>query len=129
LGNVEVTKQNSGAKINILNGSGKLNWVEIDTDYNANLNSGILVNSSNLVEISLPEVFELGSIIKIINYGSSQFRITQLPGQQIHFGRSSSTIGTSGSVESVQANSSLELTQIFEDEFLVTASIGNFKIF
>ncbi len=89
---------------------GLIPWNAItSTSGNLLVNEGFIINNASQVSMLLPATAALGSVISIQGYGAGGWKITQNDGQNIQIGGVSSTVGTGGSVASVNRHNSLTL--------------------
>lgn len=92
-------------------------------------NSAYYINASGLAVLTLPTSANLGDIILIRGFSASGWQIVQGTGQTIHFGISTTTTGTGGSLLSTNNTDSLALECVAANtDFLVTSSIGNISV-
>jgi hypothetical protein len=107
-----------------------LMWFVVDVNTETICNAGYaLHNELNEIEMLLPTNCKVGDKIKIMGYGTGGFKVTQRADQQVHFGTRSTSVGTAGYLQSVQAKSAISLICVKQDkEFMVESSVGNFKL-
>lgn len=72
-------------------------------------NKGYVSDASGLVSLALPTTSKFGDEISIAGNGSGGWSITQAPFQFIHVGSVTSTVGSSGSVSSINQYDSINL--------------------
>jgi hypothetical protein len=83
--------------------SGAIPWVdETGSSVTMTTNTGYTSDDgSNLVTFTLPTTSAIGDFVEINGKGSGLWTIAQAAGQQIHFGTSTTTSGTGGSLSSI----------------------------
>ncbi len=112
-------------------GGGGITWnnVTSSTQTLAIGNGYIANNGATLVTFTLPVSAAIGSIIQIQGASSGLWTVEQNAGQQIHFNTSSSTLGTGGSVSSINQYDAIVLICVSTDSsWAVNACEGNFVI-
>lgn len=93
-------------------------------------NNGYISNSPSLVNLTLPAVAPVGSIIEIAGVGTGGWRIVQLPGQSIILGNQTSTIGVSGGVSSAIFTDAIRMLCVVNNSiFKILSSQGNVNVF
>lgn len=127
-----------GFGISITNGPGSILiasngqeiWEVITTStHQMEAGKGYIVNSASLVTLTLPEEVPVGSVMRVTSIGTGGWKIAQNDGQQIRFGNTETTLGTSGNLQFTQNGDTVGLVCTVEDtNFNVIASIGNIEI-
>jgi len=130
----------AGSGISVTNGSGSITiaatngqgitWSEVTgTSQTAAVNNGYITNNAGLVTVTLPSTVALGSIIEIAGKGAGGWKIAQAAGQQIHFGSSTTTSGTGGSLASVNQWDAIRLVcTTANTTFSVLSAQGNITV-
>lgn len=78
---------------------------------------------------ALPTSINTGEIVRIAGVGSGGWSISQMAGQQIHFGNQSTTLGAAGSISSTNEHDCIELLCISDDTtFIVLGAVGNLMV-
>ncbi len=76
---------------------GDVPWVHVTgTSQTMTVNTGYVADNASLVTLTLPTVSVLGDVLIIVGQGAGGWRLAQNASQQIHYGRRSTTVGTSG---------------------------------
>jgi|GEM_PF-3431105 len=93
------------------------------------INKGYIPTSSSQVVFTLPELASVGSVLRVSGFGEGGWKILQHNAVEVFIGDTSTTEGTSGSLESTHKRDSVELVCVVEDlKWNVVSSIGNIKI-
>lgn len=128
-GNTEVPTKNAvRGKIESMGSS--ITWSEVTTtSQSAAVNKGYIANNAGLVTITLPTTAPIGSIVRVAGKGTGGWRLAQNASEVIHFGDVDTTIGTGGSLSSVNRYDSIELVCIVaNNEWVVLSSVGNITV-
>ena len=89
---------------------GGVTWQEITgTTQTIVPNRGYIANNAAPVVFTLPATSALGTIVNIVGKGAGGWTIEQNAGQNIQIGAFSTTVGTSGSIESTNRYDSIQL--------------------
>lgn len=107
-----------------------LTWTDVTgTTQTAAVNNGYIADSASLVTITLPSTAAVGSIVEIVGKGAGGWEVSQNSGQQVHFGTTSTTSGTGGSLASVNQYDAVRLICITADTtWSVISSQGNITV-
>jgi hypothetical protein len=131
-GDATVTQTSSGkVDVHVTSSGGGIGFDTIvaTTSRNLNINTIYITMSNSDIDLTLPPVAPIGSIIKILMFGDGGFVVRQNMSQVIHFGKKSTNIGTTGNIKTTQPKSTLELICISpNNEWIVASSVGNFII-
>jgi hypothetical protein len=104
-------------------------WSVITADQTAVINRGYFANKGTLLTLTLPTTAAVGSVIRVSGMNAGLWRIAQNASEVIHFGKTDTTVGTSGYLESTLARDSVELICcVTDNEWNVVSSIGNITI-
>lgn len=111
-------------------------WSVITTNTTASASNGYITNSASLITVTLPSTGVIGDTIRVLvandtDYGGGGWKIAQPTGHQIFFGTSSTTLGTSGYLQSSATGDSIELVCILAGTsavWTVVSSIGNITV-
>jgi hypothetical protein len=99
------------------------------TTQSAAPNRGYLANNAARVDITLPAAAAVGDVIRVTGAGAGGWKISQLAGQQIHFGNVSTIVGTGGSLQSTAVRDSVKLSCIVANTtWNVVASVGSITV-
>jgi hypothetical protein len=106
-----------------------LSWSAVTADRSLVAEEGVLANkSSGTLTLTLPSTAALGKIIRVSGMQNT-WRIAQNASQKIHFGKTTTTTGVGGYLESSNAKDSVELVcSVANLEWNVISSIGNITI-
>lgn len=86
-------------------------------------------NNASLITITLPGTAIIGQKLKITGKGAGGWKVAQNAGQQIHYGNLNTTLGTGGSIASINTFDCIELVCIsVNSDWLVHNSQGNLTI-
>ena len=109
---------------------GAESWTTVSgTTQTAQNNKGYLANNAARVVITLPSTAAVGDVIRVTGAGAGGWRISQLAGQQIHFGNVSTLAGTGGSLQSTAVRDSVKLSCIVANTtWNVVASVGSITV-
>ena len=107
-----------------------LTWTrEAGTPVSMTANHGYINAGAPLTTFVMPTVAAVGTVIAIIGEGAGLFQITQNAGQNIQYGRLSSTVGVGGSVKASHRYDTIHLICRVENiTFAVTSAVGVFNI-
>jgi hypothetical protein len=111
-------------------------WNVVTTDTTAVASNGYITNSASLITLTLPASPSIGNAVRALvaddaDYGGGGWKIAQPTGQQIMFGTSSTTVGTSGYLEFTATGDTVELVCILAGSsaiWAVVSSIGNITV-
>ena len=104
-------------------------WSVITADQTAVVNRGYFTNKSTLLTLTLPTTAAVGSVLRVSGMTAGGWRIAQNASEVIHFGKTDTTVGVSGYLESTLARDSVELICcVTDNEWNVVSSIGNITI-
>ena len=104
-------------------------WSVITADQTAVINRGYFTNKSTLLTLTLPTTAAVGSVLRVSGMTAGGWKIAQNFAEVIHFGKTDTTVGTSGYLESTLARDSVELICcVADNEWNVVSSIGNITI-
>lgn len=138
--NIRVGTLTAGAGISITNGSGSITitntgsafpWSIKTTDTSMAVNNGYITNTAgSALNMTLPASSAIGDVIEIMNKSAvAGFVIKQNSGQSIHFGGSTTTVGTGGSLASIsQYDTILLKCLVANTEWSVTTGSSNFTV-
>jgi hypothetical protein len=106
-----------------------LSWSAVTADRSLVAEEGVLANkSSGTLTLTLPTTAALGKVIRVSGMQNT-WRIAQNASQKINFGKTSTTVGTGGYLESSNARDAVELVCcVANTEWNVISSIGNITI-
>lgn len=131
-GDSTVTQTSSGkVDVHVTSSGGGIGFDTIvaTTSRNLNINTIYITMSNSDIDLTLPTVAPIGSIIKILMFGDGGFVVRQNTSQVIHFGKRSTNIGVTGNMKTTQPKSTLELICVSpNNEWIVASSVGNFII-
>lgn len=107
-----------------------VSWETITTtSHTAEENKAYITNNASEVTITLPASCDVGKIVRVTGIGAGGWKIAQNAGQVIHFGDTSTTSGTGGSIESTHQRDAVELVCVVADsEFQIISSVGSLDI-
>lgn len=102
-------------------------WVDqTSTSVTMEVNTNYVADNAALVTLTLPAVAPFGSTFQVTGKGAGGWKIAQAAGQQINFGNTPTTTGTSGYIASTNRFDSVTMVCVTANtEFVVYASIGN----
>jgi len=104
-------------------------WSVIAVDTTAVVNRGYFTNKSTRLIVTLPDTAAVGSVLRVSGMTAGGWRIAQNASEVIHFGKTDTTTGTGGYIESTLARDSVELICcVADNEWNVVSSIGNITI-
>lgn len=130
VGSGVVATSGSGNTITITSGAEAFSWQVISTDTAAAINTGYIVTGGSLVNITLPSVAPVGSIIEVTGIigESNIWKVLAASGQQIIFGSWATTVST-GYLESGDGGDSIRMVcSVANTQFIVISSIGNILV-
>ena len=104
-------------------------WSVITADQTAVINKGYFTNKATVLGITLPSTAAIGSVLRVSGMTAGGWKITQNASGVIHFGKTDTTVGTSGYLQSTLARDSVELVCcVANNEWNVLSSVGNITI-
>ena len=114
----------------IANSGGGMVWAQQAADFNMVSMNGYITNDpadpSHRVKGTLPLAASIGSLFSMSNVGPAGWEILQNAGQYIYLGNTTTTIGTTGSLQSTALGDTVTLVCIEADlGFQVVSCIGN----
>ena len=109
--------------------SSGLSWTAVTADQTMAVDTGYLANkSSGTLTLTLPTTSAVGKTLRVSGMQNT-WRIAQNASQKIHFGKTTTTTGTSGYLENTNAKDAVELVcAVANLEWNVISSIGNITI-
>lgn len=127
-GDVNVTKTGKNSILVDVNRL-DLMWITVDSDTQLQCNAGYVIDSASKLNLTLPQNCRVGDKIKLMALGEGGFEVLQNASQKIIFGNKSTSLGASGSLETVNLNNTVSLICVKDNDiFMVESSIGNFKL-
>lgn len=103
--------------------------VTITSDTQAVVNTSYIIDSPALVRVTLPEVCRTGDQVGVSTKGVGYWRIVQNPNQKIYVGDSSTTLGITGRIDSIDNGVSITIACITENtEWIVISLTGNVEV-
>lgn len=123
----------TGAGSLVINGTGGgVTWSAVTVDASFTVNTGTIANKAGLLTMTLPASGALGDIIEITGINSALgWKIAQNANQQIFIGTSSTTVGITGSIASINIRDSLKMVCVVSGSstvWNVLTAVGNFTI-
>lgn len=104
-------------------------WSVITADQTAVINRGYFANKGTLLTLTLPTTAAVGSVLRVSGMNAGLWRIAQNASEVIHFGKTDTTAGTNGYLQSTLARDSVELICcVADNEWNVLSSVGNITI-
>ena len=104
-------------------------WSVITADQTAVINKGYFTNKATVLGITLPSTAAIGSVLRVSGMTAGGWKITQNASGVIHFGKTDTTVGTGGYLQSTLARDSVELVCcVANNEWNVLSSVGNITI-
>ena len=104
-------------------------WSVITADTTAVVNRGYFTNKATVLGITLPSTAAVGSVLRVSGMTASGWKITQNASGVIHFGKTDTTVGINGYLQSTLARDSVELVCcVANNEWNVLSSVGNITI-
>lgn len=108
-------------------------WSRVSVNTTMAINNGyICVSPGGNLEMLLPAVSPVGSVLEITLAGATSFIIKQIPlsPQSVNFGSTATTVSGGGSIQTVDASgSSIRMVCILANTtWQVLSSVGNFLI-
>ena len=104
-------------------------WSVITADQTAVINKGYFTNKSTLLTLTLPSTAAVGSVLRVSGMTASGWKIAQNASGVIHFGKTDTTVGVTGYIQSTLARDAVELICcVADNEWNVLSSVGNITI-
>lgn len=126
--NQVLTSTGSGITWATASGGG-LSWSAVTADQSLTVDTGVLANkSSGTLTLTLPTTAAVGKTIRVSGMQNT-WKIAQNASQIIHFGKTDTTTGTGGYLQSTNARDAVELVCcVANNEWNVISSVGNITI-
>lgn len=104
-------------------------WIVVSANGSLTNDFGHFANSASHLTLTLPATCAVGTRLEVAAMGAGGFTIAQNSGQTIRFGRSLTTTGISGSLQSTKQGDVVRLVcSVANQEFMVVSSIGNLTL-
>ena len=104
-------------------------WSVITADQTAVINRGYFTNKATRLTLTLPTTAAVGSVLRVSGMTAGGWKIAQNASEVIHFGKTDTTAGIFGYLESTLARDSVELICcVADNEWNVLSSVGNITI-
>ncbi len=127
-----VTITNGAGSITISSGTGGLTWSVITVDQTVVVGNGYICNKAGLLTLTLPASPAVGDMFAVTGINTALgWKIGQPATQQIFMGTSSTTVGTGGSLASINIRDSLVLVCVVAGTaavWNVIDSMGNITV-
>jgi hypothetical protein len=127
-----VTITNGAGSITVSSSGGGLTWVDVTGITQAMaVNTGYIADNVGLVTMTLPATAAQGTVVAVAggNSGTGGWKIAQNSGQQINFGKATTTSGTGGSLAStLQYDCVYLLCTTANTNWVVLNSVGNITV-
>lgn len=125
-----VTITNTAGGITINATGGALTWVDVTGTTQAMLvNTGYTANNAGVVTLTLPATAAYGTVMAVVGKGAGGWTIAQNSGQSIHFGKSNTTSGASGTLSSTfQYDTVFLLCTVANTDFTAFNCVGNLTV-
>ena len=104
-------------------------WSAITADQTAVINKGYFAKKGTLLTITLPTTAAVGSVLRVSGMNAGLWKIAQNASEVIHFGKTDTTVGVGGYIQSTLARDAVEMICCVADtEWNVVSSVGNITI-
>ena len=105
-------------------------WTEVTgTTQALAVNNSYIMNNAGLVTGTLPSTAAVGSVIEVTGKGTGGWKIAQNASGVIHFGNKDTTVGTGGSLASLNIRDTVRIVCVVaNNEWNVLSSVGNMTI-
>lgn len=127
-----ITITNGAGSITIASGTGGLTWSVITADQTVVVGNGYICNKAGTLTLTLPASPSVGDMFAVTGINSATgWKIGQPATQQIFMGTSSTTVGTGGSITSINIRDSAMLVCVVAGTaavWQVINSMGNVTI-
>lgn len=126
-----ITITNGAGSITINSVGGSLTWTTVTgTTQAAAVNNGYVANNAGLVTVTLPATSAVGDMVAVTGINNATgWKVAQNAGNQIFFGTSSTTSGTSGSLASTATRDTIYLLCVTANaQWNVIQSVGNITV-
>lgn len=108
---------------------GGLGWFVVTINVAMGVNNGYIANAVGQLQLLLPAVAPVGSIIRVGGLTAGGWQITQNAGQAIRFGVMVTTTGVGGSLSSTAIGDAVELVCVTANTgWLALSGVGNLAI-
>ena len=105
-------------------------WNVVTTDTSMSINNGYITNSGSLINLTLPAIVPVGSMIEICGINTGGWNIVQNAGQSIVQGISQSTVGVLGGINSTEPTDCIRMVcTVADTTFEIISSQGNPNIY
>lgn len=107
-----------------------LTWTDVTgTSASMVANSGYTANNAGLVTLTLPTTMAYGTTLEIAGVGAGGWKIAQNASQLIHFGNTTTTTGTGGSLASTNQWDGIKLLCVVANTtFTALHGVGNLTV-
>ena len=125
-----ITITNTAGAITINASGAAFTWTDVTgTTQAMAVNNGYTANNAGTVTLTLPAAAAYGTVMAVVGKGAGGWLIAQNSGQTIHFGKSNTTSGVSGSLASTfQYDCVFILCTVANNEFTVYDAVGNLTV-
>jgi hypothetical protein len=123
---------NAANSITIASSGSSMTWTVITADQSAVAMNGYICNKAGLLTLTLPASGAIGDIIEVTGINTALgWKIAQNANQQIFFGTTSTTVGTGGSIASINIRDSIKIVCVVSGAstvWNVISSVGNMTV-
>jgi len=106
-----------------------VSWSVITADQTAVINKGYFTNKATLLTLTLPSTAAVGSVLRVSGMTAGLWKVAQNASGVIHFGKTDTTVGAGGYIQSTLARDAVELICcVANNEWNVLSSVGNITI-
>lgn len=128
-GGLTVTGNAGAFSLTISSTGGGLQWFVVGVNTAMTVNCGFVANAVGTIQLLLPAVAPIGSIVRVCGLTAAGWQVTQNAGQQIRFGNLLTTVGAGGSLASTLAGDTVEIVCVTANTgWLVLSGVGNVNV-
>jgi hypothetical protein len=129
VGGVEVAGDPGTNTLSIEATGGGLEWFVVAINTAMAPNDGYIANAVGQIQLLLPAVAPVGSIVRAVALTAGGWQITQGAGQSIRFGNMITTVGAGGSLTSTAIGDAVELVcAVANTGWIALSGIGNINV-
>jgi hypothetical protein len=129
IGSVVVDGDPGTNTLTIESTGGGIDWFVVTINTAMGPNDGYISNAVGQIQLLLPAVAPVGSIVRAAAYTAGGWQITQGAGQSIRFGNMITTVGAGGSLTSTAIGDAVELVcAVANTGWIALSGVGNINV-
>ena len=129
VGGTSVTGDPGTNTLSIETTGGGVEWFVVAINVAMGVNNGYISNAGGQIQLLLPAVAPVGSIVRVVANTAGGWQITQNAGQSIRFGNMLTTVGGGGSLTSTAIGDAVELVcAVANSGWIALSGVGNVNV-